>query len=155
MEGPQKKICQMLNVFQNKCLPRILQIYRPDKILNMELYKRTLYTAHLCQSQTASGGDGSDVSTDRYPHHFRILLLPCSNPSVMLSKSEAHSPSRSPLSSPGFGSSGPTASPSALPPVATSGVGKHGGLGRTEECVQQCGALSHADILLCGRFEAM
>ncbi|KAI0235262.1 hypothetical protein LSAT2_014241 [Lamellibrachia satsuma] len=36
-----KGICQMLEVFQNKCLRKILQIYWPNKISNKERHERT------------------------------------------------------------------------------------------------------------------
>ena len=36
-----KGICQMLEVFQNKCLRKILQIYWPNQISNTELHERT------------------------------------------------------------------------------------------------------------------
>ena len=36
-----KGICQMLEVFQNTCLRRILRIYWPNKISNKELHERT------------------------------------------------------------------------------------------------------------------
>ena len=36
-----KGICQMLEVFQNKCLRKILRIYWPNKISNTELHERT------------------------------------------------------------------------------------------------------------------
>ena len=36
-----KDICQMLEVFQNKCLRKILRIYWPNKISNTELHERT------------------------------------------------------------------------------------------------------------------
>ena len=36
-----KGICHMLEVFQNKCLTRILHIFWPNKITNAELHERT------------------------------------------------------------------------------------------------------------------
>ena len=36
-----KSICQMLEVFQNKCLRKILRIYWPNKISNTDLHERT------------------------------------------------------------------------------------------------------------------
>ena len=36
-----KGICHMLEVFQNKCLRRILHIFWPNKITNAELHGRT------------------------------------------------------------------------------------------------------------------
>ena len=36
-----KSICQMLEVFQNKCLRKILRIYWPSKISNTDLHERT------------------------------------------------------------------------------------------------------------------
>ena len=36
-----KGICHMLEVFQNKCLRRILHIFWPNKITNAELHERT------------------------------------------------------------------------------------------------------------------
>ena len=36
-----KEICHMLEVFQNKCLRRILHIFWPNKIIHAELHDRT------------------------------------------------------------------------------------------------------------------
>ena len=36
-----KRICHMLEVFQNKCLRRILHIFWPNKITNVKLHDRT------------------------------------------------------------------------------------------------------------------
>ena len=49
----------------------------------------------------------------------------------------------------------PTASSSALPPAAVSGVREHYGLSSVEACVQGSGILSHRDIRVWGQSAAV
>ena len=51
-----KGICQMLEVFQNKCLRKILRIYWPNKISNTELHER--------KGMQPAYGNGSDTSAE-------------------------------------------------------------------------------------------
>ena len=66
-----KSICQMLEVFQNKCLRKIMRIYWPNKISNTDLHERTGMQPISLSRLNVADGNGSDTSAECRLHPFQ------------------------------------------------------------------------------------